>query len=105
MSNFAGSVTSEKNGAGGQKFENIIVSVGYLSVKASSRQPPQVKVSEGRVVLSNQNQIKSNQIGEKKGIWWFANCNVGAIAFTPNFGPGLLLSFQSSSAALLSKIP
>lgn len=68
VSNFAGSVTSEKNGAGGQKFENIIVSVGYLSVKASSRQPPQVKVSEGRVVLSNQNQIKSNQIGEKKGI-------------------------------------
>ena len=67
MSNFAGSVTGEKNGAGGQKFQNLIVSVGYLSVKASVGNPPG-EVSEGRVVLSNQNQIKSNQIEGKKGV-------------------------------------
>lgn len=64
MSNFAGSVTSEKNGAGGQKFQNIVVSVGYLSVKASVGNPP----GEGErgscgFVKSKSNQIKS---GKKK---------------------------------------
>lgn len=48
---------------------------------------PQVKVSEGRVVLSNQNQIKSNQIRKKKRCLMICKLQRGSDCLHPQFWP------------------